>query len=174
MKMEVRTCGPDDLETLRVIGIETFTETFGAMNTAANLAAYLQSAFDPARLRAEMDNPGSTFYLLMVEGQPAGYMKLNVGEAQNDLKAPDLLEVERIYVRAPFQGRGLGRVLMQQAFQTASQQHKRAVWLGVWERNTAALGFYEKQGFRITGTHAFMLGDDHQTDYVMTHELTEA
>lgn len=171
MIVKLRKCGVADLEVLRELGCLTFAETFGPLNTAETMQAYLSSAFDPARLSAELGNPHCAFYLLSVDGCPAGYLKLNELDAQSDLKDPALLEIERIYVRASFQGRGLGRQLMQQALEIAAERHKRALWLGVWEHNPAAIEFYKKMGFVITGSHPFVLGTEEQTDYVMTREL---
>jgi diamine N-acetyltransferase len=171
VSVELRKCGPADLDLLREIGCQTFAETFGPQNTAEDLQAYLKSAFDPARLAAELGHPHSAFYLLYVDGFPAGYLKLNELDAQNDLMDPALLEIERIYVRASFQGRGLGRRLIEQALEVARERGKRAVWLGVWDQNFAAIEFYKKMGFAVTGTHPFVLGGDVQTDFMMTREL---
>jgi len=171
MTVELRKCGLADLEVLCELGCQTFVETFGPLNTAETMQAYLSSAFDAARLSAELGNPHSAFYLLSADGCPAGYLKLNELDAQSDIKDPALLEIERIYVRASFQGRGLGQRLMQQALEVAAEQHKRALWLGVWEHNPAAIEFYKKMGFVITGSHLFVLGTEEQTDYVMTREL---
>jgi ribosomal protein S18 acetylase RimI-like enzyme len=45
------------------------------------------------------------------------------------------------------------------------------MWLGVWEYNPRAQRFYEKNGFRIVGSHVFLLGEDPQTDLLMQREL---
>ncbi len=39
--------------------------------------------------------------------------------------------------------------------------------MGVWERNTAAIGFYERLGFKPVGTKYFTVGNDRQDDVVM-------
>jgi ribosomal protein S18 acetylase RimI-like enzyme len=41
------------------------------------------------------------------------------------------------------------------------------VWLGVWEHNKKAIGFYRKNGFEVFDHHVFVLGNDHQTDLLM-------
>ena len=48
------------------------------------------------------------------------------------------------------------------------------MWLGVWERNERAKGFYRKCGFLDVGSQPFILGEDHQTDLVMVSELAQA
>ncbi len=48
---------------------------------------------------------------------------------------------------------------------------KRYLWLGVWERNERAVGFYERMGFTKAGTHEFLMGAERQTDHLMRREL---
>lgn len=60
---------------------------------------------------------------------------------------------------------------MNKAIEIASDRHKKKVWLGVWEKNEGAIAFYQKMGFVQTGTHVFRLGDEEQTDLVMTRSL---
>lgn len=167
MDTTLRKCDLDDLMAIKAIGMQTYEDTFRALNTPENMQAYLDSAFNTEQLEGELSNPDSTFFFLFVDKHLAGYMKLNEAEAQSDLKDPVALEIERIYIKKEFQGHGLGKTLMQHALQIAREKKKQYAWLGVWELNTNAIAFYEKMGFYKAGTHGFVMGDDHQTDFIM-------
>jgi diamine N-acetyltransferase len=167
----IRPCVAADLDALRDISYRTYDQTFRPMNEPATMDAYLASAFDRERLRAELSNPDSAFFFLLVDGVLAGYLKVNDAGAQTDLNDPDSLELERIYVDQPFQGRGLGKVLMEKGVAIARRKGKKRVWLGVWERNARAIRFYEKEGFRKVSTHSFVMGDERQTDFIMQRDL---
>jgi GNAT superfamily N-acetyltransferase len=108
MEIEIRQCTLSDLKALQALARQTYKDTFGPSNTPENMRAYVEQAFNDGRLSRELKNPGSTFLFLFADGILAGYMKLNAGDAQTDLTDPEALEIERIYVRAEFQGRGLG------------------------------------------------------------------
>jgi ribosomal protein S18 acetylase RimI-like enzyme len=45
------------------------------------------------------------------------------------------------------------------------------IWLGVWEKNTRAIKFYQKNGFEAFDKHTFKLGSDAQTDIMMRKKL---
>jgi ribosomal protein S18 acetylase RimI-like enzyme len=60
---------------------------------------------------------------------------------------------------------------MQQCIDIALEKEKELLWLGVWEHNHRAIGFYKKWGFEKFSTHTFMLGNDAQTDWLMKKEL---
>ncbi|MBJ7695124.1 GNAT family N-acetyltransferase [Weissella confusa] len=161
-----------DVNELREISIETFTDTFGAQNTPENLRDYLADAYQESVLAKELENAGSLFYFVMVDDEIAGYLKLNVGDAQSEEMGEAALEVERIYVRKSFQRRGLGRVFIGEAEKVAHELHKDRIWLGVWEYNPNAIDFYEKMGFSKTGeSHDFYMGTDRQTDILMDKDL---
>ncbi|MDV0429909.1 GNAT family N-acetyltransferase [Lactiplantibacillus sp. DA1] len=163
-----------DVTQLQQISIETFKDTFGAQNTAENMAAYLQDAYNVPKLAAELAESESQFYFVERAGELLGYLKLNTGQAQSEAMGPDALEVERIYIRQAFQHQGLGNRLMARAIQLAQTAHKQKIWLGVWEHNEPAKTFYAKWGFEQFGAHDFVMGDDRQTDLLMIKSLTNS
>ena len=96
---------------------------------------------------------------------------MNVGDAQSEEMGDEAIEVERIYIRKNYQKAGLGKHLLTKAFDVAKEQNKKTIWLGVWEKNTNAIAFYEKLGFVRTGAHSFYMGDEEQIDYIMVKSL---
>lgn len=171
MNVEIRPCQISEAALLRDIGEETYETTFREMATPEAMAAYLKEAFTLEKIAAELANPDSRFFFLLADGDLAGYLKVNDGPAQTELHDREALEIERIYVRAGHQGKGLGAKLINFALYLAREMGKRYVWLGVWQKNTAAIGFYKKMGFEIAGTHVFRMGDDIQSDYIMRKDL---
>lgn len=83
----------------------------------------------------------------------------------------EALEIERIYIRNNYQKHGLGSLLLNKAIEIAMECNKKKIWLGVWEKNKNAIAFYKKKGFVQTGKHSFHLGDEEQTDFIMTKAL---
>lgn len=152
-----------DLEQLHEVSVETFTATFGAVNTPENLKSYLEHDLSRDQLRRELADPHAGFFFIQKEGQLAGYGKL--------LYHADDLEIQRVYVRENFQHHGLGRDFLEFAEQTARDKHLPQVILGVWEHNDNARAFYQVMGYHRYGAHTFDLGDDHQTDFLMAKTL---
>ncbi len=92
-----------------------------------------------------------------------------------DLPLPDLgpgdYELRRIYLLHRFQGTGIGRALMQQAVQSATDQGYARLLLGVYGKNHAALAFYERAGFTQVGERFFTVGKTTHHDAVMARPL---
>ena len=129
---------------LRKIAVQTYEETFAADNTPGNNALYIADAFSHEKLESELDNPASTFYLALEDGEAIGYVKPNDAPAQTDLNDEQSLEIERIYVAKQFHGTGCGRRLLEKAIACAVEGGRKYIWLGVWEHNPRAIRFYEK------------------------------
>jgi ribosomal protein S18 acetylase RimI-like enzyme len=159
------------IAALQQIGRQTFSETFAESNSAENMAKYLEEAYSHEKLIAELNDPNSIFYFAMMDQNVIGYLKLNFGASQTELKDNNALEIERIYVLKEFHGKKVGQLLFDKAIEIAKEYHVAYVWLGVWEENKRALQFYTKNGFIEFDQHIFVLGDEAQTDIMMKLEL---
>ncbi len=170
-KIKVRQISIDDVLSLQKIGLETFKETFSYSNTEENLKTYLDSAFTVDKLMTELNNPFSAFYFAESENDIIGYLKLNFGNAQTELKDNKAVEIERIYVLKEFHGMKLGQLLYEKAIEIARLNDAEYVWLGVWEENPRAISFYKKNGFVEFDKHIFKMGNEDQTDIMMKKQL---
>lgn len=167
----IRTCTKEDLFTLSEMSAKTFADTFRGTTSDKNLEDFLKTAYQPEKLAKEMSNSDSTFYFIYVENELAGYLKVNFGDAQTEIHDPAAGELERIYVQKEFQGKGAGRLLMEQALKLVRDAGKEYIWLGVWEYNQRALDFYKRYGFYQISSHDFPVGDDIQTDIILRKDL---
>jgi len=171
--IQFRKCKAVDWQILLDIATTTFVTAFGSQNTKEDMDAYLSVAFTPAQIKKELSNSFSTFYFVESETSVIGYLKLNTESAQSEPIA-DGFEIERIYVAANFQGKGIGQLMVDKAFEVAKRLKKSKVWLGVWEKNDGAIRFYERNGFQKFAEHEFYLGNDLQIDWLMETSLDYA
>jgi diamine N-acetyltransferase len=165
--LQIKKATLQNLPDLQNIGRETFFETFRDTNTRKNMEKYLDDNFNTGQLTKEINNPGSTFFLALINNIVVGYLKINTDIAQTEFNNHDELEIERIYIKKEYWGKSIGQFLLDYALNFAIQMDKKLVWLGVWEKNFRAIRFYEKNGFMAFGKHAFKVGEDLQTDVLM-------
>lgn len=162
-----------DIEQLQHIGRQTFQETFSASNSDENMETYLIEGFSTEKLTTELNDKNAAFYFATMDSKVVGYLKLNFGDSQTELKDHKALEIERIYVLNEFQGKKVGQILYEKAITIARQKNVDYIWLGVWEENQRAINFYQKNGFTPFDTHIFRLGNDEQTDIMMKLKLDD-
>lgn len=168
MEIAIRKITINDLNELQSIGKLTFAETFSSGNSEENMKAYLKNGFSTEKLTTELSDPNAEFYFAELDGETIGYLKVNVGQSQTEIKDHNALEIERIYVLKEFHGKKVGQILYNKAIAIAKEKNVDYVWLGVWEENPRAIRFYEKNGFKAFDKHVFKLGNDEQTDIMMS------
>ena len=168
---QLHQCSVADVDELRAVSIETYTDTFGEFNSDENMRIYLEDAYNREKLTAELAETNSQFFFLKENNETVGYLKLNLGDAQTEYIGDNLLEVERIYVRTAFLRNGYGTKLIQTAEEIARELGVKGMWLGVWEHNQRALNFYRKMGFRHISQHSFFMADDEQIDLIYYKDL---
>jgi len=154
---------------LAELGRQTFSETFAASNTPADMAAYLAEAYGPEIQLAQLQDPRCTCLLAEMQGQTVGYALLQEESALGlPAGAPPArqLEIKQLYVVEDWIGTGLGKALMRRTLDIAQAAQVTAVVLGVWEHNERAKAFYQRFGFREVGEVAFKLGEDVQRDLI--------
>lgn len=161
-----------NIDQLQKIGRQTFYETFASGNTEENMIKYLDEDFSVSKLSAELNNENSEFYFANMGQKVIGYLKLNFGNSQTELKEDKAVEIERIYVLKEFHGKKVGQALFEKAMEIANLKNASYVWLGVWEENQRAIDFYKKNGFVEFDKHIFKLGNDEQTDIMMKRTLS--
>lgn len=146
MSVKIKKCKWEDLQTLQQLSIETFNDTFKEQNSPENMKAYLESAFNTERLEKELSNMSSQFFFVYFDHEIAGYVKVNIDDAQSEEMGAESLEIERIYIKNSFQKHGLGKHLLNKAIEIALERNKKNIWLGVWEKMKMPLPFIRKWG----------------------------
>ena len=169
--IQIQKISLTEINQLQKIGRQTFEETFSESNSEENMKNYLEEGFSKEKLTTELSDKNSEFYFAKLEDEVIGYLKVNFGDSQTELKDNKALEIERIYVSKEFHGKSVGQLLYDKAIEIAKQKGSEYVWLGVWEENPRAISFYKKNGFVEFNKHIFRLGNDEQTDIMMKMKL---
>jgi ribosomal protein S18 acetylase RimI-like enzyme len=161
-----------DALLLAELGARTFYESFAADNNPEDISTYLDASFGPEKQAAELAEFGAIFLIAEIDDIAVGYAQLRRGETPDCVSGRGLIELARIYASQAYLGLGVGNALMRACIDEALRAGHQTMWLGVWERNVRAQGFYRKWNFSIVGEHIFQLGSDPQRDLLMERALT--
>jgi diamine N-acetyltransferase len=172
-EIKIRQAVIEDAEMLAELSYKTFWDAFHAhpKNAPEDLADYMQKAFNLETIRKELAQAHSIFLVAEIENEPVGYAKIMLGSIEDGITAENPVELNRLYSKQEFLGKGIGARLMEECFRIAKENDCDVMWLGVWEFNPRAQAFYRKYGFREVGKHVFQLGSDAQTDLLMQKEI---
>jgi GNAT superfamily N-acetyltransferase len=169
----IRPATIDDAKALTDLAYTTFWDAFAhhPKNGPDDLNHYMRQAFSLEQTTKELGEENSVFLIAELDGEPAGYAKIIIGNIEEGITAERPIELNRLYSHQQFLGKGIGQALMDACLDRARSHGHDVMWLGVWEYNPRAQRFYEKNGFRVVGSHVFQLGEDPQTDLLMQKEL---
>lgn len=171
MSFALRRAVAGDAPSLAVLAERTFRDAFGARNSPEDMDVHCARHFGPDMQAREIADPGIVTTLAISAGQIIGFSQMMPSRLHADVVAKRPAELNRLYVAAAWQRKGVGQALMNDAIRVAKSAGADWLWLGVWEHNPKAIAFYRKAGFDDVGSHSFMLGSDQQRDVVMSMRL---
>jgi len=163
----IRIAVPADAPRLALLQEQTFRATFGAGNTAQDMALHCTTHYSAALQAQEILDPHLVTLVCDESGVLSGFAQMKRGPAPDCMTADQPVEIQRLYVDQAWHGKGLAQQLMEQCLQHARRLGARHIWLGVWENNPRAIRYYQKSGFTEVGAHIFMVGSDAQRDVIM-------
>ena len=169
---DIRRARRQDAAHLSALAEETFRDTFAAANTPEDMDRHCRTHYGPAIQAEEIADPNRVTLLCEQGGRLVGFAQLRWGKAPGCVVAAAPGEIQRLYVVAACQGKGIAHDLMDACMDELTRRGSDVVWLGVWERNPKAIAFYRKSGFREVGEHVFPLGGDPQRDIVMARPVS--
>ena len=160
--------------SIATIGKKSFRTAFDHLFTIKEeLTAYLEFAYDPVKLAKSIRKENNLYLLAYVEGKPVGFAKLKKHSLNELIVSPVQMELQKIYVLAEYQGRGVGAALMNEINNLAHEERPDSVWLDTYISNEKAIHFYGKYGFKKIGRHYFTIGSQTFEYYVMELRITE-
>ena len=171
--IKIRVASPADAAALAQIAEETFRQAFGELNAAADMELHCRSHFGTARQGAEITAADGASLLVECQGELVGFSQLRWSAAPDCVAGPSPGEIARFYLLSEFHGKGVASELMRVSLETLQSHDCKTAWLGVWQENPRAIAFYRKHGFHVVGEQIFVLGNDHQRDFVLTRSLTD-
>ena len=149
-----------------------FRETYVDGYDPADVETYVAQAFSPAQQARELDEPGARVLVLEdLEDGMLGFAHLRQTPAPAVLDGRFALEISRFYVDRQWHGRGIARVLMSACIAEARSRGADTLWLLVYQHNARAIAFYEKSGFRRSGTAQFRMGSRVDDDWLMVRSV---
>lgn len=99
------------------------------------------------------DADAQAVFIAEQAGQPIGFVCV-----KQERDHPDDVLLDNLHVLAPHQGTGAGKLMVARATDWARARGASRLYLYALEGNNRAIAFYERQGWRHTGTESDQIG----------------
>ncbi len=167
----IRPATEADAAALAELAERTFCATFAHENRPEDMDAHCRDSYGESIQAAEIRDVARATLVCEEAGRLIAFGQLRWSRAPACVAGGRPAEIQRLYVDAPWHGKGVAQRLMASLLDIASKGGADVAWLGVWERNPRAIAFYEKSGFCVVGDHVFVVGKDPQRDLVLAKTL---
>lgn len=165
----LRAAAPADAAALAALARRTFSDTFGHLYRADDLALFL-AGHSEDRWRAELTDPSYAVRVAEADRALIAYAKLGPPSLPFEPRGASI-ELRQFYVLAAFHGSGLARELMDWVLGEARARGADDLYLSVFVDNHRAQAFYARYGFERIGRYDFMVGSHVDEDHVMRLKL---
>jgi ribosomal protein S18 acetylase RimI-like enzyme len=156
-----------DWAKIQKIAYETWPKTFGQIIPEEQINYMLQLIYNEESLKNQILEKGHNFILAEKDGRSLGFTSYQV----NYNSEPQLM-IHKLYILPEAQGLGIGAKLLILLSEIAQQNKNNELRLKVYFKNTNAIKFYEKYGFKKIGTETSEIGNKFTIlDNVMVKKL---
>jgi len=150
-EITIRNWTREDFSIVKNILLETWKNTYTFIREE-DILTHFEKHYSEDRLIEILNDPFSKGIIAEVNSVPAGWLKL----------FEDLINkkffVSSLYVLPEYQGFGLGKKLLNEAYRIAKEKHFPKVWLGVMKQNVKSLDWYKNLGFVFDEEEPFQMG----------------
>jgi len=150
-KIILRNWTKEDFQIVKNILLTTWKDTYSFIHER-DILTHFEKFYSDDRLIEILNDPFSKGILAEVNSVPAGWLKL----FENIINKKFF--ISSLYVLPEFQGYGLGKKLLNEAYSIAYQKKFKKVWLGVMKQNVKALAWYKNLGFVFVEEEPFQMG----------------
>jgi GNAT superfamily N-acetyltransferase len=162
----IRTATPDDVETIRDLAEKTWRHTYTPILEKAQLNFMLTEIYSAEKVAAQLKHNIQTYLLLIEDNKPVAFAAYSPREED-----PEIYKLHKLYCLPETQGKGYGKVLINEVIHKTLEAGKKILDLNV-NRYNKAKKFYEKMGFEVAYEEDVPIGAYWMNDYVMRKKLS--
>jgi ribosomal protein S18 acetylase RimI-like enzyme len=158
--IEVRMAQKEDLEQIRVLALMIFPITYQGIVEPLQIDYMMDLFYTQENLESQFES-GQNFLIIYDSGRPSGYASYTRLNAEGDFK------LNKIYLDNRLQGKGLGRILLNDVISRIKAAGGHNLQLNV-NRYNKAVGFYKNMGFTLKKEELLDIGNGYfMDDYVL-------
>lgn len=159
--MYLKKITKNQLPIVRDLAYAIWPSTYGEILSNEQLNYMLDNFYSIDNLENQMNN-GQVFELFFEDNKVVGFVayEFNCNET-------GLLKIHKIYLLPETQGKGFGKLMIDEIVKFAKNDYQKGVFLNVNKYNKAQF-FYQKLGFLIAKEEVIDIGNNYiMDDYVM-------
>ncbi|MGV3561511.1 N-acetyltransferase family protein [Larkinella arboricola] len=165
MSYELKTATVADIDAIIALQEKIWEPTYRAILDQEQINYMFQTIYSKEALLDQMIKEQHEFVLVYAEGQLTGFASFSRNPAE-----PERFKLHKIYVLPAEQGKGAGRLLLDEVIRRSLTAGGNRLYLNV-NRYNKARQFYERLGFQMVREEDIPIGPYWMNDFVLEKEL---
>jgi GNAT superfamily N-acetyltransferase len=161
----IRKATAADVESIRLIAEKTWWPAYSHILSAEQLTFMLAEIYSAEKIAEQIKSNSQTYILIVEADAPVAFAAYSPREEN-----PEIYKLHKLYCLPETQGKGYGKVLINEVAGKTSEAGKHTLDLNV-NRYNKAKSFYEKMGFEVAYEEDVPIGNYWMNDYVMRKKL---
>lgn len=155
---------PSHVLTIREIAEKTWWPAYREILSEGQIRYMLSTLYSKETILEQLEE-GVVYLLLLEDQMPVGFAAYAPREEN-----PDIFKLHKIYCLPETQGKGYGKMLIEEVSKRVLKAGKNILELNV-NRYNKAKTFYEKMGFSVIYEEDIPVGEYWMNDFVMRKQL---
>jgi len=161
----IREATVNDVEAIRSIAEITWRQVYAPILAKEQLDFMLAEIYSAEKLTAQISNNIQAFLILVEDEEPVAFAAYSPRDED-----PSIYKLHKLYCLPQTQGKGYGKMLINQVISNTLAAGVRTLDLNVNRYNNAKT-FYEKMGFTVAYQEDIPIGKYWMNDFVMRKQL---
>jgi GNAT superfamily N-acetyltransferase len=163
--MTIRNANTSDISIIQDLAEKTWWPTYSPILTNEQIRYMLDLIYSTEALTRVMEDGSQQFILLSDERGEQAFAAYGPRKEEKSVS-----KLHKIYVLPDNQGKGYGKVLINEIIQRILKENNHALDLNV-NRYNPAISFYQKLGFQVIREENIAIGPYWMNDFVMRKEI---
>ena len=162
---KIREATTNDVATICHLAEEIWWPSYSPILEKEQITFMLNELYSTEKIHKQIADNQQTFLLLIEDEQPVAFAAYSPRDED-----PEIYKLHKLYCLPSTQGKGYGRVLIDEIAKRVLEAEKHTLDLNV-NRYNKAKTFYEKMGFAVIYEEDIPIGPYWMNDFVMRKEL---
>ena len=163
----LRLATGSDIHRIQEVAEKTWPASYRDIISPEQIRYMLNSMYSREKIEAAIQDPKQAFWLAEENGKTLGFCGI-----EHDRPEPGFTRIHKLYILPETQGSGLGKLLLDQVESEAVKHGNYKLHLN-GNKHNKAIGFYQKQGFRVDYDEVIEIGNGFvMDDFVMVKKIS--
>lgn len=160
----------EDALRISILFKQVYIQTYATEGITVEFANFITQRFSPEYVASSIKNSPGQILVAYNDGNPIAVAELdyNATCSIGEIKAPEL---SKFYILERFYGQGIGIGLIEFLEKEVRLKGHEELWLVVYEKNSRAISFYQKQGYSPIGKVDFKMEFNTYKNHVLHKKL---